>query len=425
MSLINKMLVDLDLRKDGEAVVHAPIYNDLRPAAGGPRAAATTRYRLPIIAAASAILLGTAYWLYTPGTESPVVRAPAAPAERIALAPKTPVGEVASPPTVPQLAAPGAVATTPPAELVQNAPVQRAPVQMGSAAAPIAPVGAPVTAVIPSADPATTTQRASTPTPTPAGVAMTPAPAAVKTPPALTTPARVSVAKTTDAASTGVAKTPNAANIAAQPSAGEPKFEKKTRVLTPRERAEELHRIASTQRSRGASSLAETNWRAALAAAGDFTPARAGLIGLVLASGRTDDAVALLQDGLQRTPAHYAFAQSLARLYVEQGNDAQALATLEASRAHATRDAEYQGFLAALYQRAQRYADAATAYDAALALRPQEPKWWVGSGIVREAQGDMAGAEAAYRRAQANPMLPVALSRFVQERLAALKSRAS
>lgn len=437
MSLINKMLVDLEARKDGAAIVQ-PIYDDLRPAVGAKPAPGFARHRLALVAGVVGVFLATAYMLLRPepAAVEPVAVAakratPTPPALIAAPAQTAPSAATQAPVTEPSAPAIVAAESTSTTQLAAatNAALAQAP-------APQAPPAATTTS--PAAVPTTETTSANAAAPLPVADvgaidALKPQLAEVPAaPPKAANSAPAVVAATNDARTqTRVARaTPTKIAPPTKPAMTgqadtEVKIEKTERVMTPRERALELQRTASAQRRRGDVHGAEASLRAALAHDANLIAARSDLVGLQIERGRMPEALALLHDGLTRTPSEYAFAQLAARLYVEQGNDAQALAVLEAGRAHAARDADYLGFLATLYQRAQRYADAGIAYDAALALRPQEARWWVGSGIVREAQGDTAGAEVAYTRAQGNPALPPTLARFVQERLSALKARAS
>lgn len=423
MSLINKMLVDLEARKEGAAIVQ-PIYDDLRPAVGARPAPALVRYRAVFAALGACAVLVGLYALSRP--QPAALDAVATVAQHAPL----PAAQPRAPDSPRAVASAPANPLSPPSVAAESAPSAEPPVTAtaGDLQTKAPSAHASVAVVVPAS-------RA-------AAAAVPSAPAPSSKPPSSKSPSSPAVDATAVAADSArqdrgaatasdAAKNPTpAVKVAARSelparASSEVKIEKTTRVVTPRERAVELHRTAGRQRQRGDVHAAEASLRAALAQDATLTAARSDLVALQMERGRISEALALLHDGLMRTPAHYAFAQLAARLYVEQGSDAQALAVLEASRAHAARDANYLGFLAALYQRAQRYADAAAAYDAALGLRPQEARWWVGSGIVREAQGDTAGAKLAYTRAQGSPALPPALVRFVQERLTALKGRAS
>ena len=58
-----------------------------------------------------------------------------------------------------------------------------------------------------------------------------------------------------------------------------------------------------------------------------------------------------------------------------------------------------------------------TAFQEALALRPQEGRWWVGTGISLEAQKDWPQARLAYERAR-NSNIDPRLSQYAEQRLA-------
>ncbi len=84
------------------------------------------------------------------------------------------------------------------------------------------------------------------------------------------------------------------------------------------------------------------------------------------------EAEQLLNDGLAANPEHHRFAQLLARIYIQRGASKQALTLLEQSQPYATTDAEFFGFLAALYQRDGQHDKAIKAYSRAVTINPQQ-----------------------------------------------------
>lgn len=390
MSLINKMLVDLEARRDAPAidVPVKPIFDDLRPSMG----MAPTR-RVPPLAVAVVVVATAAggffAWRQWQAVEpviplaAPQPAAAQAPPHAAPVAPVIPAPMVAAVPVAPT---PAVAATTP---MADTSAVAAPPTPVVATAPP--PVPAPVIAPAP-----------------PAATVAAPRPAAT---PARATPKPVAASK------------PKAEVVAAIPDAEPTLIDKKERVQTPQQKAENAYRTALAQLKQRQLAQAEPNLRAALSDYPAHTQAREMLAGLLLETARWSEATELLARGLETIPTHYAFAQLLARVYVEHGMEAKALATLESAQAHATRDADYRGFLATLYQRAGRHVEAANHYRDALALRPYEAKWWLGLGISLEAERNWAAADEAYTRAQEAGGLTPALKRYIDERLQAVKAR--
>lgn len=145
--------------------------------------------------------------------------------------------------------------------------------------------------------------------------------------------------------------------------------------------------------------------------------ARQALLSVLVSARQWPDARQVAQDGLALDPAQSGWAMILARLQFEQGEAAAAIATLERHAAHASRDADYQSLFAYLLQQQQRHADAAERFKTALALRPNEGRWWFGLGTALEAAGNAADARAAYARAREVGNLPPEMAAAVEQKL--------
>ena len=200
-------------------------------------------------------------------------------------------------------------------------------------------------------------------------------------------------------------------------------IEKTDRPYTPEELAENAYREAARPVSENNAPEAERRLKALLVGQPRHVKARELLVSLQLEAGRWLEAQDSLEQGLTQMPEHNAFRYQLARLYLEHGAEAQSLALLERARTEGRSDAELHAFLAALYQRASRHADAAKSYQDALALRPVEGKWWLGLGISLEAQKNNAGAREAYKRALESGRLVANLASYAEDRLKVLTTR--
>jgi MSHA biogenesis protein MshN len=193
--------------------------------------------------------------------------------------------------------------------------------------------------------------------------------------------------------------------------------EKQMREPTAYEKAELAFRAGVAKLRQGRVSDAENGFRGALKEDSSHAAARQALIGLLVDAGRNEDAQQVLREALEANPRQIRHAMLLARLQMERGNSAGALATLEAVKPYAGTDAEYLAFLAAAYQRTGQHQAAADLYGAALTLAPNNAVWWTGFGISLQALGQPAQAREAFQRAADSKILSADLQKFVDARL--------
>lgn len=194
--------------------------------------------------------------------------------------------------------------------------------------------------------------------------------------------------------------------------------------VTPRERAESEFRRAMSQVNQGRMAEGMEGLRAALAADPAYELARQTLVALLLESKRTDEAAGLLQEGLAINPANVGYAMLLARIHVERGDPTSALALLqkfEIAAKAGVANAEYHGFVAALYQRLGRHIEAVEQYQGALRLTPGMGAWWVGLGISQEALSRPKDAAESFQRAKGTGKLNAELLAYVERRLQQLQ----
>jgi MSHA biogenesis protein MshN len=375
MSLINKMLQDLDARGTpaGEALPA-----QIKAVEREPR-----RPHLRVIAAGVAGVAGAAAlgWFVL----LPYLHRHAAPQiEPVRLAPH-PVAK--------------APAATPPAAAAAAWAAASAPLAPAPAAA--APAASPAPA--PKAQTAALAPQASAPHPEPAHAE--PAAAAAR-------PAPVPAPKKRAAqAAAGVPAAP-AASAASADGMVEPV---QGRHTDARQRAEAEYRraLASMQDGR----MTETV--AALEAALRIDPAHAAarqtLVGLLVEAGRGEDAMRQAQLGLTQDPRQIALAMLLARLQIEHGGDG--IAVLMRTLPYAGNDADYRAFLAGALERQQRHAEAAEQYAAALRTAPDNGVWWMGLGIALQADKRNGEALDAFQKARAAGLPSQDLVDFVERHI--------
>lgn len=150
-------------------------------------------------------------------------------------------------------------------------------------------------------------------------------------------------------------------------------------------------------------------------------PSRQMLVRLHLEAGQGDQARALLVEGLRLLPQQVGFTMTLARLQMEAGDLAGAIRLLEAERFHSPADPQFHALLAAMLLRAERDGEAMQHYLVALRSDPANTNWLVGVGAAMEGVGNDADAAEAYRRAQRGADLTPELAEFLNTRLARLQ----
>jgi MSHA biogenesis protein MshN len=143
--------------------------------------------------------------------------------------------------------------------------------------------------------------------------------------------------------------------------------------------------------------------------------ARQTLVGLLIEAKRADDAIRHLQAGLALDPRQPALAMLLARLQIERGGSG--IDTLTRTLPYVGNNADYHAFLAGALQREQRHREAAEQYQAALRAAPANGVWWMGLGMSLQAEKRNAEALEAFQRARASGTLSVELQAFVERRL--------
>ena len=384
MSLINKMLQDLDARGSQSGAAMA---GEVRPVMVAER-------RLPVtqIALAATLLvisLGAVgyYWLKAGslGPAALVVAGPAAPATAL---PKSTFVVAQQRPDVPAPATAIDAVTPPPP--VKAAPVGRDP--LAPAATAMKPPPAPAAAVALAA--------------TPAAI-----PAAIPAAPRRQAPV-VRVVES-DRLREALVAAPRVASATAQVTGG--------RDMNSTQRAESLYRQSLAALDEGRVSAATDGMEQALKLNARHDAARQSLVSLLIEAGRKDEAMQQLEQGLAADPSQAQMAMLLARMQIERGMSG--VATLQRTLPAAQNNGEYRAFLGGALQREQRHREAAEQYLAALRSSPEQGVWLMGLAISLQADKREAEALAAFQRAKTSGMLTPALMTFVQGRISQLQGQ--
>jgi MSHA biogenesis protein MshN len=143
--------------------------------------------------------------------------------------------------------------------------------------------------------------------------------------------------------------------------------------------------------------------------------ARQTLVGLLIEAKRTDEAMRQLQLGLTQDARQPALAMLLARLQIERGGSG--IETLQRTLPYAGNDADYHAFMAAALARQGRHRDAAEQYQQAVRAAPSNGVWWMGLGMSLEADKRNGEALDAFQKARASGALSADLQAFVERRI--------
>ncbi len=187
--------------------------------------------------------------------------------------------------------------------------------------------------------------------------------------------------------------------------------------VSKEQQADFRYREALSLIAQGRAPEAQTVLEEALKLDPKYFPARQALLGQLLTARRYPQAEQLLQEGLRLNIAVASQASTLASIQLERGDSAAALATLEKYAAAANDSAAYHGMHAAILQRAGRHAEAIQQFQAALRIQANQANWLMGLGISLQAEKRFADAEQAYTRARTNPGLSAELQAFIDQRL--------
>jgi MSHA biogenesis protein MshN len=221
------------------------------------------------------------------------------------------------------------------------------------------------------------------------------------------------------AADRQAAPRPRRASADAEARAGEgrpaPSDGVSRREITPKVESDSAYRRALAALQDGRVSVAMADLQRAVEIDPRNESARQTYVSLLLENNRPDEAIRQLRLSLGVEPRQPALAMVLARLQLERGGPA--LATLMKTLPYAANNADYLAFLAGVLQREQRHADAARYYRDALQIAPNNGVWWMGLGISLQADQHAPEAREAYARARASAGMTAELLAFVDRKL--------
>lgn len=144
------------------------------------------------------------------------------------------------------------------------------------------------------------------------------------------------------------------------------------------------------------------------------------LAGLLFAKGDARAAARQLQQSLQLAPQRSDLLLMLARLHSGQNQHEQAFNLLSQHQPAAFIELDYLAYRASLAQRLGNYPIAKQDYLQLSQLDASNAKWWLGLGIAEEQLQANRAALLAYQKAYALQQLDTAVVDFIQQRMAVL-----
>jgi MSHA biogenesis protein MshN len=142
----------------------------------------------------------------------------------------------------------------------------------------------------------------------------------------------------------------------------------------------------------------------------------------LLQAGRSGEAETALREGLKQAPRAAALAQMLAHLRYDAGDSAGALAVLTRSAPPVAQALEYHEFLAALQQRQGEHAAAVATYREVLQAAPSHGNAWMGLAISLAALDARREAVAAFSQARSSGTLSQTMDSYAAAEIVRLQA---
>ena len=148
-----------------------------------------------------------------------------------------------------------------------------------------------------------------------------------------------------------------------------------------------------------------------------FQDARTSLATLYIENNDLADATQLLKDGLNLEPDNLQLSLLLARTQMMGGNNQAALTTLNSISDAAGNNATFVDLLAAVQASLGNYSEAISLYQALLKQDPTNDRWLISLGDALAKNNQKSDALAAYQKANTIGELPADLQSYVSKRI--------
>lgn len=149
----------------------------------------------------------------------------------------------------------------------------------------------------------------------------------------------------------------------------------------------------------------------------DNEKARKRLASMLFSQGKHDQANGVLQQGIELQPDNHELRLMQAKLYVQMKNPSKAHELLANHTISAVQAMDFVSYRAALAQRVERFSAAKQDYLELTELQPANAKWWLGLAVAQERLGNTKMALQAYKNAKQLAQLSVEVDKFVEQRI--------
>lgn len=149
----------------------------------------------------------------------------------------------------------------------------------------------------------------------------------------------------------------------------------------------------------------------------DNVEARKKLAAILFSEKRSKQAEHVLLEGIKKHPLRSDLRLMMARLYMQKKNHNAAIKLLSEVEPDATNQLEFLAYRGALLQQNAHYQLAMTDYLKLLEADSNNSKWWLGLAITRDRLGQTLEALSAYRNAYNKDQLSPSVMKFLEQRM--------
>jgi len=199
-----------------------------------------------------------------------------------------------------------------------------------------------------------------------------------------------------------------------------PRVERRDRATTSGDRAETQFNAAMSLLNQGRVAEAESVLGGLIASNPLDERSRQALVALLLEQRRLEEAMLALRQGIALNPTQAQFGLVLARILAERRDYGGALEVLAQARP-AAKSADFSSLEGTVLQRLGRHREAADAYRSALDVAPGNAGALMGLAISLESLQERSEALEAYRRALAGGALSAELKAYAEQKVKELR----
>lgn len=199
-------------------------------------------------------------------------------------------------------------------------------------------------------------------------------------------------------------------------STAEPAIELQPAIISPEEQAQNSYNEIMAQLNTLSSYQAIQAMQKVLTDHPNFIQARTTLAAMLIKYGKENQALTLLEKGLDQSPSNKQMAELAAHILVGQDKITTALKILKiAQPATIQADPDFYALMAGLYLQTKEFNEAHTFYQALANVNPQNGTWWAGLAISAQKLGLQQDAANAYNQAETVGNISPALEAYLDQ----------